>query len=253
MRTLAPALAFAVIACAPLAAGASTVLYQNDFESPVAFVDTTGRDVSQQQVNDLYGRPGFLFQQVNTVETLEIHGGQAFGSGYSDPAGTGGNYALGMLSSVQDDRASLTFDVGAFRFLNLAIDISAIDLDGVGGPFGVSQPIFRISLYDSPGGSFDMFQPGTLLDQHDATGTGTPSAAIFDWTHIVAALDATGTQDGNVTVVWDLIQSGYASFDNLLVVASDTPGDVPEPTAGLLLALSALGMATSVWRRPRSL
>ena len=162
---------------APLGAGAATLLYQNDFESPNGFVDTTGVDVSQQTVDSLYSLAGFQYQQTFTVETLHITGGAAFGTGYSDPEGTGGNYALGMLSSVQNDLAALTFDVGSFSFLNVGMDISAIDLDGVGGPFGVAQPIFRLSLYDSPGGAFSIVAPGTLLAQADVTGTGTPNAS----------------------------------------------------------------------------
>jgi len=226
-------------------ASAGTLLYANDFEAPAGFVDSSNKDVSQQSVNLLYGQPGFQFQQVNTVETLEIHGGVAFGSGYSDPLGIGGNYALGLLSSAQNDLTSLTFDVGAFSFLNVGMDISAIDLDGLGGPFGVAQPIFRVSLYDSPGGVFDINAPGTLLSQIDVIGTGTPSTSVFSWTAAIAALDASASTDGNVSVVFDLIQSGYASFDNLRVVASDTPGDVPEPavSALLVLGLAALGAA----------
>lgn len=96
------------------AVSAATLLYQNDFESPNGFVDTTSHDVSQQTVDSLYSLSGFQFQQTFTVETLHITGGAAFGTGYSDPAGTGGNYALGMLSTVQNDLAALTFDVGAF-------------------------------------------------------------------------------------------------------------------------------------------
>lgn len=109
-------------------ANALQILYVQDFETPndpPGFIDTTGRDVSQQTVNQLYGgQPsGFSFEQDFTVATLEINGGVAFGAGYSDPAGIGGDHALGMLSSVQDDRLRLTFDVGTFAFLNLQIDI----------------------------------------------------------------------------------------------------------------------------------
>lgn len=252
-QLLRAALCSAAVAAALAAnsASAGTLLYANDFEAPTGFVDTTTRDVSQQNVNSLYGQPGFQFQQLFTVETLEINGGTAFGTGYSDPQSTGGNYALGMLSSVQDDRASLTFDVGSFSFLNVAMDISAIDLDGVGGPFGVAQPIFRISLYDSPGGAFNISSPGTLLAQVDLAGSGTASASVFSWTSVVAALDASASQDGNVSIVFDLIQSGYASFDNLRVVASDTPGDVPEPALTALLGVGLVALGATRRRRTK--
>jgi hypothetical protein len=223
-------------------ANAATTLYTNDFESPDGFADTTGRDVSQQTVSSLYDLAGFSFQQTNTVETLEINGDVAFGGGYSDPSGTGGNYAIGMLSTVQDDKLSLTFDVGSFDFLNVFMDISAIDLDGVGGPFGVDQPIFRASLYDSPGGAFNINSPGTLLDQVDLTGTGTPSQSIFDWTRVVAPLSTEGNTDGNVTFMLDLRQSGYASFDNIRVDADEIAGVVPVPAAVWLFASGLLGL-----------
>jgi hypothetical protein len=212
-------------------AEATLVLYQNDFEtvnSPPGFIDTTGKDVSQQTINALYSTPGFLFQQTNTVETLEINGGVAFGSGYSDPQGIGGNYTLGMLSSVQDDHVALVFNVGTFNFLNVGMDISAIDLDGVGGPFGVDQPIFRLSLYDAPGGIFNISSPGTLLDQIDVMGTGTPHQSIFDWTGIIAPLSAAASTDGNVALDIELIQSGYAAFDNIIIASSDQSGEIDE-------------------------
>ncbi|CAN0597167.1 unnamed protein product, partial [Laminaria digitata] len=40
---------------------ATTLLYQQNFEAPVGYIDTSGVDVSQQSVNSLYGNqpPGF--------------------------------------------------------------------------------------------------------------------------------------------------------------------------------------------------
>ena len=237
-RRLAPIVALCGLAASPAAAD---LLYENDFEAPNGFVDTTGRDVSQQTVNALYDRPGFTFQQLNTVETLEINGGVAFGTGYSDPQGLGGNYVLGLLSIVQNDKLSLTFDVGSFDFLNVRLDLSAIDLDGVGGPFGVAQPVLRLSLFDSPGGAFNIGAPGTPLDELDVSGTGTPSQSVFDWTGVAAGLSAAASTDGNVSLVLDLLVSGYASFDNLEVEASNAP--IPEPSTALLLGLGLAGLA----------
>ena len=230
---------------------ASTLLYSNDFESPVGFIDTSNVDVSQQNINSLYGFSGFFFQELNTVETLEINGGVAFNGGYSDPAGIGGNHALGMLSTVEDDRLSLTFNVGTNSFLNVRMDISAIDLDGVGGPFGVAQPRYRVSLYDSPMGSFNISTPGTLLDQIDVIGTGAVSQSTFNWTRVIAPLSTAGNTDGNVSVVFDLIESGYAAFDNIEIDADDVPGTlveavtVPNPLwliLSLIFFLSVVGI-----------
>ncbi len=213
------------------------ILYQNDFESPNGFVDNTGRDVSLQSVNSLYGQPGFLFQQIFTVETLEINGTAAFGGGYQDPSGTGGNYAIGMLSHVQNDHLSLTFDAGTNAFLNFGIDVSHIDLDGVGGPFGPEPgiaPVFDFRLYDSPSGSFNISSPGTLLDSAQITGTSS-ARNTFDWTSHVLGLSTARSTDGNVSLVVDLVQGGYAAFDNLVVAASNTQGSLDNGATGTIL------------------
>lgn len=215
---------------------AAVVLYDQDFESPnVPFVDNPAHpDVSGQLVNDLYGNQpsGFLFTQQASVETLHITGGEAWGSGYSDPSGTGGNYALGMLSTLNDDLLGLSFDVGSYSFLNVGIDVSSIDLNCCGGTFvnPGDVPVFRFTLYDNPGGAPGLGS-GTVLDFDDVAGT--PSAqSVFDWTSAVIALSAAGNTDGNVILRVDLLQGGYAAFDNLRISSSDVPldlGQVPEP------------------------
>ena len=239
---------------------ASTVLYQNDFENPTGFsAGPTYQDLSQQPVNDLYGQPGFIFQQAagTTVEAFHITGGNAWGgAGYSDPSGIGGNYSIGMLETIQDDKLSLTFDSGIFQFLNLGMDISAIALDPNVGVVS-QQPTFRVSLYDSPGSVFNINSPGTLLDTLDVTGTWATSNNVFDWTSVIVPLDTSASTDGNVSIVFDLIDPtadgtsvSYASFDNLIVVASDTAGAVPEPTSVALLGLGSLNFL--VRRRRKS-
>ena len=63
-----------------------------------------------------------------------LTGDQAFDSGYKDQTGQGGNYALGMLGSVQNDRLGLSFNLGAFDFFNFKIDVSSLGLhSGPGG------------------------------------------------------------------------------------------------------------------------
>jgi hypothetical protein len=220
-------------------ASAAAILYDQDFENPVGFVND-GADVNIfRTVNQLYGNqpPGFTFAQQFTVETLLITGTAAFGHGYSDPEGTGGNYALGMLSSVQNDLLGLAFDVGANDFLNMSLDISSIDLSSWGGPFvpvGGLAPTFEFTLYDNPSGVTGLGS-GTILDSQQATGTASAAKDVFDWTNVLLALDATGATNGKVILRIDLLVGGYASMDNFRIVASDEPGDLTttgDTTAG---------------------
>jgi len=212
--------------------GQTIILYQNDFETPnVSVVQRCGYALDSNTINALYGGAQGTFAQVNTVEAVLItEGTLCCGAthAYVDSSGTGGNYAIGMLSAVQNDKLSLTFDSQGKEFINVGMDISSIDVAGCGGPFGVAAPIYRISLLDSPGGVFNW--SNTVLDQVDITGPVGADAFTFNWTNSVAALDTSGSTDGNVSIVWDLIQSGYAAFDNLIIAASDDPGDIGEDT-----------------------
>jgi hypothetical protein len=201
------------------------ILYQNDFETPSeeppADLGVYCPDISVSTVNFLYGPE---FQQTNTVETIAINGP---GNQYDDPSEIGGDYALGMLCCVEDDKAALTFDSQGKLFLNLQMDISPIDANGCGGPFGVEQPTFRLTLYDTPGGVWDFNAPGTVLSSVDLVGNSPIDPYTFNWKNVVGSLSTAGSVNGTVTVVWDLLPgSGYASFDNLVIAVSDTPGDV---------------------------
>ncbi len=220
----------------------AVVLFEEDFDTPVGYTgNALNGDLSSKKVNSLHGTS---FQNSFTVETLRIAGGKTF----SDPSGTGGEYALGMLSSAQNDLVSAVFDTQSLAFLNLNIDISAIDLDCCGGPFnptGFLVPQFEFRLYDAPSGVFNLFAPGTLLDSESIVGT--PSdRTTFSWTNHTVALDASSSTDGNVALVIDLLEGGYASFDNLVIASSDDAGGglpsetVPEPSS--ILGLIALGI-----------
>lgn len=225
----------------------TVVLYDQDFENPAAFVNNGGDVNISNSVNTLYGNqpPGFTFAQAFTVETLLVNGSQAFGTGYSDPSGKGGNYVLGMLSNAQDDKLGLSFNIGSSDFLNIRLDISSIDLSVFGGPFvpaGV-EPVFEFTLYDNPFGVTGL-GGGTVLSTLQATGTAS-AQSVFDWTEVLLPLDATGNTNGNVTLRIDLLTGGYAALDNLLIAASDTPGDVgavPIPAAVWLFGSGILAL-----------
>jgi hypothetical protein len=221
-----PSTAILLLCLVPPAVSQTIVLYENDFETPnVSVVQTCGFALDQRGINFLYGSPQGIFQQQFTVETVLINftiDGHPF---YSDPSGVGGNYALGMLANVQPDLLALTFDSQGRSFINIGMDVSSIDVQGCGGPFGIADPRFRVTLVDSPGGAF-AFGAGTILDVAELTGAVAPSPFTFAWSNHVIALDTSGSVDGLVTIVWDLLQSGYGAFDNLIITASDIPGDL---------------------------
>ena len=231
----------------------STILYDQDFENPAAFVNDGGDVNIVNSINTLYGNqpPGFLFGQTNTVETLLLTGTQAFGHGYSDPAGTGGNYALGMLATAENDFLGLSFDVGTFEFLNVSMDLSSIDLSVFGGPFVPpgAIPVFEFTLFDNPSGGVGVGS-GTILDSVQASATAS-ARDTFEWTRALMPLAATGNTNGNVTLRIDLLAGGYASLDNLFIEASDTPVGVPEPSILSLFAvlLSGIGFSSRRFRK----
>jgi hypothetical protein len=243
-------------------ATASVVLYNQNFENPSGFVNDSSDVNIVRSINQLYGgQPsGFTFAQDFTVETLLITGNKAFGTGYSDPQRIGGNYTLGMLSTANNDLLGLSFNVQGKEFLNFRLNISSIDLSAFGGPFNQSLsavPVFVITLFDNPSGSTTLSGNGTVLDFAQITGIASTSRSQFNWTEHTIALNASGSATGNVTVRIDLLNtlgSGYAAFDNFLIVASDTPGDVetpavPEPAS---IVLSGVGLAALLVTRRRN-
>lgn len=223
------------------------ILYQQNFENPLGFVNEGGDINITRTVNQLYGNQpaGFTFTQNFTVETLHIGGTDAFGVGYKDPQARGGSYALGLLSTAQDDQLGLAFNVGAFKFLNFSVDVSSIDLDRFGGPFvptGGLAPTFRFSLFDNPTGTPGLGL-GTALSFADVTGTLSASKFTFDWTNVALGLDATGNTNGNVILRADLLTGGYAAMDNFVVAASNVTGGptiAPEPSTYAMLSMGLL-------------
>ncbi len=250
----------ATTACLGTAAQAATVvLYTQNFENPDNFVNDGGDVNIYRSVNQLYGNqpPGFQFAQDFTVETLLVGGSQAWlgagnpGGGFKDPQAKAGQHVVSMLSTRQDDLLGLSFNIGSFKFLNVQMDISSIDLNNFGGPFfDGTAPTFRYTLYDNPSGAVGLGS-GAALSSVDVVGTIAANRWTFDWTNTVFGLDAAGNSNGNVTLRIDLLTGGYAALDNIVIAASDTSGTVdpgnpvPEPgsAALVLLALGALGWA----------
>ena len=237
---------------------ASVALYQQDFENPDGWVNDGGDINLFRSVNQLYANQptGFVFAQSFTSETLRIGGTEAFGSGYVDPDGRGGEYVLGQLSSAQDDRLGLAFNIGAFQFLNFSIDISSIDLDRHGGPFVPvygAAPTFRFSLFDNPGGGAGI-GGGTALSFFDAAARFNPSKNSFLWSSVNTGLSAAGNSNGNVILQIDVLDGGYAAFDNIVITADDIGGGVPgvpEPSSWAML-IAGFGLVGAAARRRRA-
>ena len=207
------------------------LLYENDFENPQVPVTTISEfcPIDQREVNEFYGVPGNLFKQTFTVETRTNGVGRwgQDGEPYADPSGKGGNYSISMLSSSENDLLGLAFNTQGFRYVNIRMDISAIDIlcGSVGGPLNIQGqfPIFEIRAIDSPAGLPILM--GTPIDSARIEGVAPPNQWTYEWATRTVALDTSGSI--NVTIVWDLIQPGYAAFDNLIIVASDTPNFIP--------------------------
>jgi hypothetical protein len=86
-------------------------------------------------------------------------------------------------------------------------------------------------LYDNPTGTTSIAS-GNALSFVDVEGLLSPNKNTFNWSNQTVALDASGNTNGNVILQIDLLTGGYAAMDNFRIAASDTPGDVGNPTGG---------------------
>lgn len=240
---------------------AAVVLYDQDFESPNSpFFVTPGwvdLNISPTTANDFYGtQQGASFAQQFTVEVLNVTGPNAWGTGYSDPSGQGGNYALGMLDgnlalkpvNNQNDLLAVTFDAQGYGFFNWSVDFSNIGIQNATGlnwdTTGLT-PSFEFTLFSEQGANG--LGEGTILGQK--TVIGTPSAPnVFDWTTATGGFDVSGDADSLVTLRIDMLTGYYGALDNFLFVASDTQDDlgqsstsVPTPSPLVLMMLGLMG------------
>lgn len=218
--------------CVPASGEAQTkVLYGNDFEVPNVPPDITcGDALDWRGINKLYGSESFNFEQEFSVEAIHLHSPLDL---YQNVGESHGNFAIGMLSSRQDDKLALTLKTQGATFLNLGLDLSSIDVRGCGGPFGVDVPELHITLVDSPSGRFAWPDEHTVLDEVTFVGEAAPDPWTFAWTSHVDGLDASAATGEYVTVIFDLIRSGYAAFDNLSITASETSGVIDQDLDGV--------------------
>ena len=216
---------------APSAMMASTgliTLYENDFENPSENPpqQLCGLDLSQRPITFLYGNE---WEQVNTVETILINGP---GNIYTDPNGTGGNYAIMMLTSLQNDQAGLTVNTQNKNFLNIQLDISPSRAQACGNFLTYTDMQLKVTLYDAPGGNINL---GSILGDTTLVGPtgGNTDPFTFNWTTHTFGMDASGSTDGNVSFRFDALSPNeWNAFDNIKVTASDVQGQVdPDPGA----------------------
>lgn len=204
------------------------ILYENHFESPnIAPTENCAPDFDATIVNTLWSGTGTgtggggLFSQQNTVETIIINGSS---NQYKDPSTIGGDYSLGMLSTVNDDKIALTLNSQSYPYINITFDLSAIAINGCGFGGALSTPEMNIKLYNTPSGVFDFASPGILLDEKNVTGTSpNVDPFIFNWLPEGIALNNSGSTNGFITVVLDLVIGNYASFDNIKIVSANQP------------------------------
>ena len=161
----------AMLALSATATQASVLLYSQNFENPdlAAFNANTGfggKDASFSSVNDIYANQpaGFTFAQQWTVETLRVGGSQAWGgAGFQDPQSRAGSYVIGMLSSANDDRLGLSFNIGAYKFFNFGNTNGNVTLvidELVGGYAALDN--FRIVASDTQGDVGQVPEPAAL-------------------------------------------------------------------------------------------
>lgn len=181
-----------------------TVLYGNDFEAPnLAPAVTCGDNLDWRGINMLYGNEGHLFGQVHTVEAVHLDTAP-----YVD-SGDHGQFAVGMLSSREDDRLSLTFDVGNAEVINVGIDITALDVQGCGGPFGVEKPEMVITVRNAD----DHLDSATIFGDEPVDPWTT------SWVNHVVSLDVSGSASSIITLEFDAAAGGYVVFDNLTITS----------------------------------
>ena len=80
-----------------------------------------------------------------------------------------------------------------------------------------------MSLVDDPDGLQLFAFEGTVLDDALMEGPAGPNQWTYKWTRGVVSLNATAATNGRISVVWDLVQSPYGVFDNIVITASDDP------------------------------
>jgi hypothetical protein len=222
----------------------SVLLYRNDFVTPNAPPANAScqQDFSDTPVNTLWEGTGMgtfsgAFQQTSTVETISINGPADV---YDDPTNEHGDYCLGMLNTHFGDKLALLIDREGFPFVNLSMDMSAINTT-CGGPFFLGTPNFLVEALDAPGGVFDISSTVVLSsDTLIGSAPNAPNGAgsfVFNWATATGSLDVSASTDDQVAIRFTLLNTGatptapiYSAFDDIYIEAStvEVISSVPE-------------------------
>jgi hypothetical protein len=227
-------LCLSIIGSSQVVSADTAVLYKNDFETPNKPLEVDcGNSLDGREINELYGTSDFKFEQRETIEAVFLH----------DPAGkyknqgdSHGNHAIGMLSSARNDLLGLVFNAQKHPYINIGLHVSSIDVEGCGGPFNVTAPKLKITLRDQPHSDQVVVFEGEEqeLDSKIVEGLPAPDGWTFRWKRDVVSLSTKNSENGRVMIVFDLLEGGYAVFDNLSITASDTSGVVDRDLDGVL-------------------
>lgn len=218
--------ALSAAVCATLLSAQVVVVYSNQFITPLIATENAPcqQDFSAQLVNDLWAgtglgtSPGSFIQQA-TIETILVTGPADV---YDDPSGIGGDYALGILrpdAFSQGDMLGLLIDTEGLPFVNIAMDMSAINTT-CGGPLALDTCVFLAEVLDAPGGIFDLVN-GVALDADTLVGIEPAmDTFVFNWARASGTLDVSGSTDGQVAIRIQQMRSLYSAFDNIYIEAS---------------------------------
>ena len=210
--------AFALASIASTAQAATMILYSQDFEQPIAFQPHP----SIKDFTNLYTQNNYAAQSNghirnnNQMGTLHITGGTAFGDGYKDPTGKGGNYALGVMGGPLPSRDTAEIAVWGPKMgsISFSMDISRIGLDHPTSAFATGAPVFRVTLL---GAGKD------VLGVQYVGGTDSGLNDTFKWSKVSGTFDLSAHQwKGGAYMLIDLESGGYGVIDNLTITGEPT-------------------------------
>jgi hypothetical protein len=170
-------------------------------------------------MNLAYGKDGIRYSQPFTVEVFYLQ------EGVTVSDNRGGKYAISMLSTLEDDRLELTFAANGRQYFNFGIDIAPLGLD----PCNYGTDLNQIPT-DPASIEITAIDKSTTLPLDRVTvrsDSGGTNAMNIPWTRVCGSLSVGGTVSGNVTFEWQAVTPFTALFDNLDIVASDDPNQLP--------------------------